>query len=376
MRTHRFTDQICFSRRSLLKTLLVFATGTFYWFSIQSNIRAQESKSLDSVSPNVTFTKLTPHSFTLLPSKQHYRIDIGELRQGKDYELEVVVDNKTGVVFKAIKARTSCNCLVGVTDGGLIDNGEKGSIVFRFSTRKDVFQQNVIIENEGEPVQLDLSGKIVPEFVLSPQRIDLKNSTASSSFEASFAPQYSDIDIMSVVVNCSSGFLSSLVTKRDQKEIKVLFTLERSMNTDVHSESIDVRFDSRDEESKEVRSSNSFYSLVLRSDIVVARPSIVRMSQDNSSSNSSWRGELLIYNLPSSAGRPHDQSIGLTIGAKLKVRGSIVEWIETKSITRVVFEIESADEAVKSIVDSRDWHAIEFQLEAVELKGMKCVFVR
>ena len=163
-------------------------------------VETKRLQSLDSVTPGLTFEKLPTQQAEASLTKMSSQLEIGDVRSGKAYEIEVVLQNSRNEALKPLSATTSCNCIVGTIENQLILPNEKGSLLLRIHTAKHDVKQTARIEFEGKLFfDVTLTGRVIPDFAFDQNKdIYHEDLVAKANTVVVLKPQYPDIDLSSV----------------------------------------------------------------------------------------------------------------------------------------------------------------------------------
>ena len=261
----------------LLKLLLVnasFLANEAQSQNLSSEIKGKRPRSLDSLTPGVVFEKLPAVRADATIAKMDAVLDLGELRSGKNYEVEVNLVNNRSEPLKPVRATTSCNCVVGSIESLEILPGKQGSLFLRFRAGEQDLKHLARLEFDGQLFfDINLKGKVKLGFASSHDSIILEG-LHGKQVEITLAANFADIDITTVHVEPTYGYLK--VKSVEAKEDSAVITLVEGETKWVSSarELLEVNYCLRD--AKSVAKSQRV-DLAINSNVVFARPRMLRM---------------------------------------------------------------------------------------------------
>ena len=327
-----------------------------------------------------TCIQLGTKKFVMTESQRSFTVDVGKVREGRAYEIGIVLENQTTVAFQTSGAKTSCSCLVGSIKDSEIGPGKTGLLFLKFGVKKGVNHQAVIESRGGKPIELNVNGEVVPDLIVVPGEIEVKSLSAGLEFRIQLEPQFKDLIPESVVFDSYSGDCKVTKSEIVNGSVFVDLMLGRSLKTDLFTDTIRVKY--RIEGEEKIRERDIV--IRVRSRDVVVRPKIVSLERAASPDGSViLRGNMTLYNVPESF-RPKPQKFKVRIGNDdLEFEASLIEFSVQKLSSRCFFEICMSQEEFQAIgfgldgaiSSSKRWPRFSFLLDGVELSGLNCILL-
>ena len=347
-----------------------------------TNVLSQDGEKpavpLDLVTPGLVFTKLPQQKMRIDSSESASRLELGTLRSGMDYEVEVLMANGLDKNLRPFKATTSCNCLVGTVQNQLIFPGESGSVYLRFRTSQKPLRQKSRIEFEaGGFCDIDVQGEVNPEFVISDKSVSCDELNAGRSVQLSLEAQYPDIELSSVSVEPLVGLVGIQDVESSGRTVSFRLVKGHLLERSTESEVLQVRF-------KTTSNSNHFrsedFSVAMTTSVVSARPKMLRIEtafDDGDATLYRVVGEVNLYNTQPGFRLAAGSELRLLLGRdKVDVVATVVSWKPQKSSSKCVFEARMPRTECDKFILSREWQSLAIESDSVRVDGLKCVFVK
>ena len=382
---------ICSSRKllgslqQLLLSLLLFSIVLTDCSGQSSRTESESSQVQLSLPSNVLFP-VSVQSFVFSDSERRFVIDIGKVREERAYQVELTLENRSSDVFQPQAAKTSCSCLVGSVNDSRIEPGKIGSMFLRLATKRSgskVEQRAVVESLVGKPIELQVKGEVVSDFILEPVEINVHRLVQGERFRISLRPQFEDVELASVILESYSGGCQVEKTTVEDGSVTVEFILNRTSKTDLLAETLRVGYRYVGEEKFRERD----VTFRIRSKDVVVRPGIVRLEKVvDLSEKVILSGMMTFYNLPDDFSPSEKSKFTVRIGsADLEFPAILKKYTTQKLSSNCSFEVVLSREQFQTIgltgtspshrvSGSRDWSRFSFSLDGIDVLGLKCFF--
>jgi hypothetical protein len=325
----------------------------------------------------VDFVKLPDQQVTLTDNQEAYSIELGSLRTSRQYEFNVLFLNSRSREFKPTKGKVSCNCLIGSFDDKSIEPGQTGRISVRIRTKAGggEYAQVAIIESSaGDPLMLNIRGVALHGLEFANLGSKVTSLKQGEVLDAVLEPQFSDIDLNSVVLTPQTGVLDVTSSKIDGNKIRLKLLVLRAPSTNLLQESFKLKFNI----SNSTTSVEESLDFLVRSKAITIRPSIVKLTtpEDESSTDSNYVGTFWITNPPEPLGKVGDGKIEILLDTTEEVLASEVSSL-AKEDTGLKCEFRVA--IPKSIAGKQprdNWMKLLVRIDGQEVGRLRCILVR